>query len=57
MSLVFGIGMLIANILLSIGILNKQEKVTLILVTHSIELANRIGKKIDLRDGRLAELK
>jgi conjugal transfer pilus assembly protein TraE len=27
MSLIFGIGMLIANILLSIGILNKQEKV------------------------------
>jgi len=45
------------NLGLLLSDLNKQEKVTLILVTHSIELANRMGKKFDLRDGRLAELK
>jgi len=36
--------------------LNKQEEVTLILVTHSMELANRMGKKFSLQNGKLQEL-
>ncbi|MBC8181443.1 ABC transporter ATP-binding protein [candidate division KSB1 bacterium] len=36
--------------------LNKQEEVTLILVTHSMELANQMGRKFSLHDGRLVEI-
>jgi predicted ABC-type transport system involved in lysophospholipase L1 biosynthesis ATPase subunit len=33
--------------------LNGEESVTLILVTHALELAKRMGKLLELRDGRL----
>jgi putative ABC transport system ATP-binding protein len=33
--------------------LNKQQKITLIIVTHDEELANRCGRKIQIKDGRL----
>jgi ABC-type lipoprotein export system ATPase subunit len=36
--------------------LNKDQGVTLILVTHALDLANRMGRAMELRDGRLAEL-
>ena len=35
--------------------LNKEEKVTLILVTHSLELAQRMSRLFELHDGRLSE--
>jgi ABC-type lipoprotein export system ATPase subunit len=35
--------------------LNKTEKVTLIVVTHSLDLAERIGKVMELRDGLLKD--
>ena len=34
--------------------LNKEEGVTLIVVTHALELANRMGRALELRDGRLS---
>jgi lipoprotein-releasing system ATP-binding protein len=33
--------------------LNREEGVTLIVVTHSRELAQRMGRVLELRDGRL----
>jgi lipoprotein-releasing system ATP-binding protein len=33
--------------------LNREEGVTLILVTHSLELAQRMGRGLQLKDGRL----
>src|SRR2546425_5793627 len=33
--------------------LNKEEDVTLIVVTHALELAKRMGRVLELRDGRL----
>ncbi len=33
--------------------LNREEKVTLILVTHATDLANRMGKVFQIEDGRL----
>jgi ABC-type lipoprotein export system ATPase subunit len=35
--------------------LNKEEEVTLIVVTHSMELAQRMNRKYKLRDGKLEE--
>lgn len=37
--------------------LNQEEKVTLIVVTHSLELARKMGRTMELRDGRLEEAK
>ncbi len=37
--------------------LNQSEKVTLIVVAHSIELAERIGNVMELNDGRLSDRK
>src|SRR2546429_4219661 len=34
--------------------LNQEEGVTLIVVTHALDLAKRMGRVIELRDGRLA---
>lgn len=34
--------------------LNQEEKVTLIVVTHARELAARMGRALELKDGRLA---
>jgi ABC-type lipoprotein export system ATPase subunit len=34
--------------------LNKEEGVTLIVVTHALELAKRMGRVLELQDGRLA---
>lgn len=34
--------------------LNKEENVTLIVVTHAIELAHRMARIFELKDGRLA---
>ena len=33
--------------------LNQEEKVTLIAVTHSAELAGRMGRTLELKDGQL----
>lgn len=44
----------LANLLLE---LNREEKVALIIVTHSQELARRTGRAFELRDGQLEELK
>jgi len=33
--------------------LNREEGVTLIVVTHAKELAARMGKQLELKDGRL----
>src|SRR5256885_1749316 len=33
--------------------LNKEEGVTLIVVTHALDLAKRMGRVLELRDGRL----
>jgi ABC-type lipoprotein export system ATPase subunit len=33
--------------------LNREEGVTVIVVTHSLELARRMAKVFELRDGRL----
>ncbi len=35
--------------------LEREEGVTLIVVTHSLELAKRIGRVLELREGRLTE--
>jgi len=37
--------------------LNKDEGVTLIVVTHALDLAQRMGKVLELRDGRLSDAK
>ncbi|MGB0580831.1 MAG: ABC transporter ATP-binding protein [Limisphaerales bacterium] len=37
--------------------LNQEEKVTLIVVTHSLDLAKKMGRTMELRDGKLEELK
>ena len=37
--------------------LNKSEQVTLIVVTHSLELAQRVGKIMELNDGVLTDRK
>jgi len=37
--------------------LNKEEGVTLIVVTHALELARRMGRVLQLRDGRLVSPK
>jgi len=37
--------------------LNRSEKVTLIVVTHSVELAERIGNVMELNDGLLSDRK
>ena len=34
--------------------LNREEGVTLIVVTHALDLAKRMGRVLELRDGRLA---
>jgi lipoprotein-releasing system ATP-binding protein len=34
--------------------LNREEGVTLILVTHARDLARRMGRGLELRGGRLA---
>jgi|SRR5438105_11934587 len=34
--------------------LNQEEGVTLIVVTHALDLAKRMGRVLELRDGRLA---
>lgn len=33
--------------------LNREQGVTLILVTHSLELANRMGRVVEVREGKL----
>jgi len=37
--------------------LNREDGVTLIVVTHALDLARRMGRVLELRDGRLAALK
>ena len=37
--------------------LNREEGVTLIVVTHARDLAQRLGRVMELRDGRLAEMR
>lgn len=37
--------------------LNREEKVTLVVVTHALELAKLMGRVMELRDGRLVEFK
>jgi len=34
--------------------LNREDAVTLIVVTHALDLARRMGRALELRDGRLA---
>jgi len=36
--------------------LNREEKVTLIVVTHALEIAKLLGRKLELRDGQLANI-
>jgi lipoprotein-releasing system ATP-binding protein len=36
--------------------LNREDGVTLIVVTHALELARRMGRVLELRDGRLAKM-
>jgi len=35
--------------------LNREEKVTLVVVTHALDLAAMMGRVLELRDGRLVE--
>ncbi len=35
--------------------LNREEGVTLVVVTHARDLASRMGKALEIRDGRLAQ--
>jgi lipoprotein-releasing system ATP-binding protein len=44
----------LANLLLE---LNKEENVTLVVVTHSLDLAQNMGRAMQLRDGKLEEPK
>src|SRR5881392_3692351 len=37
--------------------LNREEGVTLVVVTHALDLAKRMGSLLELRDGRLASTK
>jgi predicted ABC-type transport system involved in lysophospholipase L1 biosynthesis ATPase subunit len=37
--------------------LNREQQVTLILVTHAMELASHMEKPFELRDGKLAQTK
>lgn len=37
--------------------LNRETGVTLIVVTHSLDLARQMGRTLELRDGRLREVK
>ena len=37
--------------------LNREEGVTLIVVTHALDLAKKLGRVMELNDGRLAEAK
>lgn len=37
--------------------LNREEKVTLVVVTHALDLARMMGKVMELRDGKLTEFK
>ena len=32
--------------------LNREQQVTMVVVTHSTELAQRMGRRLELRDGR-----
>jgi len=36
--------------------LNREENVTLIVVTHALDLARQMGRVLELRDGQLAEV-
>jgi len=36
--------------------LNREQGVTLIVVTHALDLARRMGRVLELRDGRLSEM-
>ena len=44
---------LVLNSLQKNGIVDKSEKVTLIVVTHSLSLAERMGQVMELSDGLL----
>jgi lipoprotein-releasing system ATP-binding protein len=33
--------------------LNREENVTLIVVTHALDLARKMGRVVELKDGRL----
>jgi predicted ABC-type transport system involved in lysophospholipase L1 biosynthesis ATPase subunit len=33
--------------------LNREEQVTLVVVTHALDLADRMGRRMELRDGQL----
>jgi len=35
--------------------INREQQVTLIVVTHALELARRMGRVFELKDGRLAK--
>ncbi len=37
--------------------LNREEGVTLIVVTHALELAHKMGRVLELKDGTLAPVK
>jgi lipoprotein-releasing system ATP-binding protein len=37
--------------------LNRENRVTLIVVTHALDLARGMGRVLELKDGRLSELK
>ena len=44
---------LMADLLLE---LNQADGLSLLLVTHSLELANRMGRTLELKQGRLEEI-
>jgi predicted ABC-type transport system involved in lysophospholipase L1 biosynthesis ATPase subunit len=37
--------------------LNREEGVTLIVVTHALDLAKKMGRILELQDGKLVEKK